>query len=495
MATNRYVPRGRNELHTIFERHFAYFCEQYDEKYAATYGMYRLERIQRIGERFSTCGDYLQGVARIRCTNPECGHDYFRPFSCKGFYLCPSCSRKRTILFAEHLTNEVLLRLPHRQFVFTLPKALRPFFRHDRRLFAEVSRLIYDILREFYHEAAGRPLLTGMVIAHQTFGDMLRWNPHFHAIVLEGGFDDEGTFFYIPFSGLQSMVEVFRRRVIKLLVDRELLNENFARNLLSWKHSGFSIDNSVRILGESAQDSLSEYIARPPISLKKIRYEPLKGRVLFHTTYSEYFKQNVHMFEELDFLAELTQHIPPKLLQLIRRYGLYASRTKGRWDRMPWVAERAPDSRKATHQNSAAADDLGYHLLSSGEEEVDIDARKRAWARLLAKVYEVDPLVCPKCGADMKVIAVIEDPDELKRILRHLVKIGRSPPGFDPHRDSIPTGSIDSLLRHPPRETCVCFPAQTFPHHPGFVLSARLSTEVAAADAVSNPRTAIVAVR
>jgi hypothetical protein len=288
-ARNRYVPRGRNELHTIFERHFADFCEQYDEKYAATYGRYRLERIKQIGERFSSCGDYLQGVARIRCTNPECGlvsgyrrllgkgadlpdrtdtlhpgHDYFRPFSCKGFYLCPSCSRKRTILFAEHLTNEVLLKLPHRQFVFTMPKALRPFFRHDRRLFAEVSRLIYDILAEFYHEAAGRPVLTGMVIAHQSFGDQLRFNPHFHAIVLEGGFDDEGTFFFIPFSGLQSMVEVFRRRVIKLLVDHELLNENFARNLLSWKHSGFSIDNSVRILDESAQESLAEYIARPP---------------------------------------------------------------------------------------------------------------------------------------------------------------------------------------------------------------------------------------
>lgn len=60
----------------------------------------------------------------------------------------------------------------------TLPKALRPSFRHDRGLFAEVFRLIYHILREFYYEAADRPLLTGMVIAHQTIGDMLRWNPH-----------------------------------------------------------------------------------------------------------------------------------------------------------------------------------------------------------------------------------------------------------------------------------------------------------------------------
>ena len=100
--------------------------------------------------------------------------DDFRPLSCRGFYLFPSCSRKRTLLFAEHLTNEVLLKLPHRKLVFTMPKTLRPFFRHDRRLFADVSRLIYNILREFYHEAAGRPLLTGIVVVHQTFGDMLR---------------------------------------------------------------------------------------------------------------------------------------------------------------------------------------------------------------------------------------------------------------------------------------------------------------------------------
>jgi hypothetical protein len=63
-----------------------------------------------------------------------------------------------------------------------------------------------------------------------------------HAIVLEDGFDEGGTFFYIPFSGLQSMVAVFRRREIKLVLDRRLLDEDFGRNLLSWKHSGCSID-------------------------------------------------------------------------------------------------------------------------------------------------------------------------------------------------------------------------------------------------------------
>ena len=314
-AQKRYVPRGHNDLHTIFERHFADFCEHYDEKYAATYGKYRLERIQQIGHRFCICGDDLQGVARIRCRNPECGHDYFRPFSCKGFYLCPSCSRKRTILFAEHLTNEVLLKLPHRQFVFTMPRALRPFFHHDRRL----------------------------------FGDMLRFNPHFHAIVLEGG-------------------------------------------CCSTLHTRSTSDQRLR------------------------------------------WSRTVHMFDALGFLAGLTQHIPPKRLQLIRCYGLYAARTKGRWQEMPWVAERAPEGWKTSNQNSAGSNDVGYDSLSDDACEVTVDARKHAWARFLAKVYEVDPMVCPKCGEDMKVIAVIEDPNELKRILRHLVKIGRSPPGFDPDR-------------------------------------------------------------
>jgi hypothetical protein len=145
-----------------------------------------------------------------------------------------------------------------------------------------VSRLIFALLAEFYAEAAGRPLMTGMIVAHQTYGDMLRFNPHFDAIVLEGGFDDDGTFFYIPFSGLDAMVEVFRRRVVWLLVEKELLDEDFAIKLLGWKHSGFSIDNSVRILDREAQTNLAEYISRPPISLKKIRYEPFKGRVLFH---------------------------------------------------------------------------------------------------------------------------------------------------------------------------------------------------------------------
>jgi hypothetical protein len=108
---------------------------------------------------------------------------YFRPFSCKGFYLCPSCSQKRTLLLSEHFTEEVFLELPHRQFVFTVPKVLRLIFRRNRTLFAKVSRLINQLISDFYSYATGRTIRFGMIAAHQTFGDMLRWNPHFHCVI------------------------------------------------------------------------------------------------------------------------------------------------------------------------------------------------------------------------------------------------------------------------------------------------------------------------
>ena len=45
---------------------------------------------------------------------------------------------------------------------------------------------------------------------------------------------------------------------------------------------------------------------------------------------------------------------------------------------------------------------------------------KRNWARLIQKIYEIDPLCCSACSGKMKVISIIERPDVIKLILRHL---------------------------------------------------------------------------
>jgi hypothetical protein len=48
-----------------------------------------------------------------------------------------------------------------------------------------------------------------------------------------------------------------------------------------------------------------------------------------------------------------------------------------------------------------------------------------SWARLIAKVYQVDPLVCTRCGQRMSIVAFVTDTFAIRRILDHL---GLSPP-------------------------------------------------------------------
>ena len=92
------------------------------------------------------------------------------------------------------MNQQLLLLLPHRQMVFTprsgrctdSPKVLRVFFRHNRRLYGEISKLVYRMIQSFCNEAAGRRIQSAAVIAYASAGDFARFNPHLHAIFLEG---------------------------------------------------------------------------------------------------------------------------------------------------------------------------------------------------------------------------------------------------------------------------------------------------------------------
>ena len=46
--------------------------------------------------------------------------------------------------------------------------------------------------------------------------------------------------------------------------------------------------------------------------------------------------------------------------------------------------------------------------------------QRKAWARLIQKIYEVDPLTCPKCQGSMKIIAFIAQAEIIEKILKHL---------------------------------------------------------------------------
>ena len=434
-AKSRYVPRRLNVLQAILRAHFGGFAAIYERQYARGYGRFRLERITEAVTEFLRCGDYRFGVARLKCSNPACGCEMFRPFSCKTFYLCPSCSQKRTLLFAEFLSENLLLRLPHRVLTFTVPKLLRPYFRHNRTLFAELMQLINRLIVDFQSAAAGKPITGGCVLAYQSAGEFLRYHPHVHGIVLEGGFDEQGRFYHIPFGNLQNMCQVFRRRVISLFLQHKFIDCSRAASMLSWHHSGFSVDGSIGLYGrdQKAMERLAQYMARPPIAVSKVVLEERGGKVIFHTKYNPYFRENLKLFAVTDFIAELTQHIPPKGTHYIRRYGLYASRSRGTWSRKPHLVRLAGP---AWHADHPAARTATSGPPQQSQQEVEASEASSTWARLIAKVYEVDPLRCSRCGAAMTVVAVIMDPVEVEKILSHLINTGRAPPGLDSYREN-----------------------------------------------------------
>lgn len=157
-----------------------------------------------------------------------------------------------------------------------------------------------------------------------------------------------------------------------------------------------------------------------PVSLKKIMYIKEKGNIIYHTKYNGYWKENIKLFKATDFIAELTQHIPPKHKHLIRYYGLYSSRTKGKTSK---------DGSLAKFGYNAEPKKKPDHTSDPETETVSNKASRQSWARLIQKVYEVDPLICPKCGQEMRVVAIIIDPYEVNKILECL-KRNNAPP-FD----------------------------------------------------------------
>ena len=77
---------------------------------------------------------------------------------------------------------------------------------------------------------------------------------------------------------------------------------------------------------------------------------------------------------------------------------------------------------------------------------------RKNWARLIQKIYEVDPLTCPKCSGKMNIISVIEDPEIVKKILKHLGlwdQKARPPPKLRPAAERAETVIDDSFSQLP----------------------------------------------
>jgi hypothetical protein len=111
-----------------------------------------------------------------------------------------------------------------------------------------------------------------------------------------------------------------------------MITEEVVDSICQWMHSGFSIDNSVLIEADDqvGLQRLTGYIIRCPFSLARMIKVTEDGKVIYRTGKSTCLRfpehgdeqlkagtlRNFQVFDPLEFLAEVTQHIPEKVLHL-----------------------------------------------------------------------------------------------------------------------------------------------------------------------------------
>jgi hypothetical protein len=173
------------------------------------------------------------------------------------------------IEFGEWLCQEVIKAVPHRHFIFSIPKIIRRYFLYDRKLLSELSRCAWETLKVFFQETVSEEgAVPGVVIAIQSFGDFLGFNPHLHILCTDGCFYGEGVFRVAPYFHTKPLEEIFRHKVFKVLLSRGIITQDLVNMLLSWRHSGFNVFCVPRIYpkDKNAMEKLARYIIRASFS-------------------------------------------------------------------------------------------------------------------------------------------------------------------------------------------------------------------------------------
>lgn len=130
-------------------------------------------------------------------------------------------------------------------------------------------------------------------------------------------------------------------------------------------------------------ENMARYIIRASFSQERMTYISEEAKVIYQSKDGKQEK----VFNALEWLAAMCSHVPDKREQIVRYYGYYSNVSRGK-------------------QQKDNQDGLIPYII---ESDGSFKEYRKNWARLIQKIYEVDPLTCPKCQGQMRIISFIED--------------------------------------------------------------------------------------
>ncbi|MBP7609919.1 MAG: transposase zinc-binding domain-containing protein [Steroidobacteraceae bacterium] len=178
------------QLYQFVEQHYPAFRELRVES-----GRPLPDYVDQEFEAYLKCGRLEEGFLRVRCEH--CHAEKLVAFSCKKRGFCPSCGARRMAETAALLADEVLPERPLRQWVLSLPHALRFLLATNPVALTQVLGVVYRTISGFLLRRAGLTRAkgdTGAVTLVQRFGSALNLNIHFHLLLLlDSAYRTEGV--------------------------------------------------------------------------------------------------------------------------------------------------------------------------------------------------------------------------------------------------------------------------------------------------------------
>ena len=180
-----------------------------------------------------------------------------------------------------------------------------------------------------------------------------------------GGFTPEGDILELSEFDKQRLLIAWQEAVFELYLAEEKIEPEVVENMRTWQHSGFSVDQSVFL--PAGVERLIQYMTRCPFSLSRLVNVSETAQVVYQAEKHACrafpdpqgdgtqagVKRNFQILSPLDFLAELTQHIPPKGSHLIRYYGWYSNKSRGM--RKKAAAEASAEPWSESEDSASAA--------------------------------------------------------------------------------------------------------------------------------------------
>ncbi|MGH8848541.1 MAG: transposase, partial [Polaromonas sp.] len=245
-----------------------------------------------------------------------------------------------------------------------------------------------------------------------------------------------------PIAQVQSDV---RRRILRAFVGRGLMEAHDAKDMAAYQHGGgFSVDAGVCITAadRAGLERLLRYCARPPFAMDRLRQRG--AELVYHCPKPQSGgKREDLVLTPLGLIDRIAALVPPPRTHRHRYFGVLAPHSPLR-AAVTALAQVAPAQAQSIlvpkfAASGAVGADTGVPGVPAKSPEPEPKSSSPGspahylWAVLIARIYEVFPLVCPLCAGQMRIIAFITEGQEVRKILEH-IGVDAYPPRITPAR-------------------------------------------------------------